>query len=1165
MDAQQLAQVEALCETLYTGVPSTNADGEPITLQEAQQRLLSLRTSAEYIPQCQYILDNSSSQYARLVATNSLTELITVHWNSFTIPQRIDIRNYVLGYLANNGPQLQDYVVTSLIKLVCRITKLGWFDDNVHRELADDVTKFLQATVDHCILGLKILNQLVDELNIPTLGRTLTQHRKTSVSFRDVCLLKVFQLGLTTLKQLQTRAISTCQCYQILLDPAGSTDLHSNDTHAMYLTITFLLSSFLRSFIQSIATAAEPRQEATMGEQALGLCVRCLSFDFIGTNPDESTEDVGTIQAPTSWRPLLSDPATTELMFEFYANTEPPRSSKAMEAIILMASVRRSIFPTDKDRGAFLARLINGIREMLSQQTGLQHQDNYHQFCRLLGRLKANYQLSELVKTDGYMEWLELAASFTVQSIRNWQYSTNSIHYLLSLWGRLVAAVPYVRPETGAQGHVQSLEKQVLTVVETYIDGMLGSVEAVLRSDGALENPLDDDGSLREQMDRLPVICRFQYAQVAQMILNKFDPLMSQYQDLIQRLGSNPTSSAPTDVQQTLAIIEGQLTWLTFIIGSVVGGHSWSSAHLGEGDETIDASLSRRALQLAQGIDYRLTASSGQGRADPMLEQALLFYFQNFRRVYMFMWDQMSGSSSSASSDSLSVGMIVAKLDSAPSSKQKIYQRMFEHLGMGDHTVVANIIVTKMGNNLKYWPDDNDITGKTLDLLHDMAGGYSSSKLLLNLETVRFLAMHHTEDHFPFLAIPSNARHRTTFHSTLTRLLLSPNGEDKLGLTFEQFLEPIVNTIGQLGLLSPNDLRSENCRRPLIGVFRDLRGITASLHNRKAYSSLFEILHPTHLPLLPKVADLWYDQTDVIISLLRFLQEFCHNKANRVNFDQSSPNGILLFRCTSEVVCAYGRRLLATPPPSSTDPEIYKKRYKGLSLSLLVLNSALGGNYVCFGVFELYNDRALESALDVALQMVLSVPMEDINAYPKLSKAYYSFVEILFRSHRKTVFALDTSIFMQIMTTVHDGLQSSDPSISSFCANTVDHMTTYYFNNSGKDKVPMHNLNKHIAAQPNLFSSLTATLFNLLLFGPPQNHWAVMRPMLSLMLASESSFAQYKDHLLSTQSPENQVALNEALTKLLADVNRSLDSANRDRFTQKLTAFRVATRGFLTL
>jgi exportin-7 len=206
MDTAQLVQVEALCETLYTGVPS-NIEGELVSRPAAQQRLLSLQSSADFIPQCQYILDHSNSQYARLVASNSLIELITVHWNNFTVPQRIDIRNYVLAYLANQGPGMQDFLVLSLIKLVCRITKLGWFDDPSHRELADDVTKFLQATVDHCILGMKILNQLVDELNIPTTGRTLTQHRKTSVSFRDVCLYKVFQMGLTTAKQLQSGSI----------------------------------------------------------------------------------------------------------------------------------------------------------------------------------------------------------------------------------------------------------------------------------------------------------------------------------------------------------------------------------------------------------------------------------------------------------------------------------------------------------------------------------------------------------------------------------------------------------------------------------------------------------------------------------------------------------------------------------------------------------------------------------------------------------------------------------------------------------------------------------------------------------------------------------------------------------------------------------------------
>lgn len=246
MDAQQLAQVESLCETLYTGTPCTGENGETIGRKEAESRLLSLQTSADFIPQCQYILDQSSSHYARLVASNSLTHLITTHWNNFTVPQRIDIRNYILAYLANQGPGLQNFVVTSLIKLVCRITKLGWFDDPTHRELADDVTKFLQATVDHCILGLKILNQLVDELNIPTSGRTLTQHRKTSVSFRDVCLFKVFQLGLTTLKQLQTRAIGKC-----------STVVQYSTLHALvhvHMETRILIIFFLFHHIRNVNT-----------------------------------------------------------------------------------------------------------------------------------------------------------------------------------------------------------------------------------------------------------------------------------------------------------------------------------------------------------------------------------------------------------------------------------------------------------------------------------------------------------------------------------------------------------------------------------------------------------------------------------------------------------------------------------------------------------------------------------------------------------------------------------------------------------------------------------------------------------------------------------------------------------------------------------------------
>jgi len=89
--------------------------------------------------------------------------------------------------------------------------------------------------------------------------------------------------------------------------------------------------------LQSNSISASNPQIESLGFQSLSLITRCLGFDFIGTNPDESNEDVGTIQIPISWRPLIMSKENMDCLFEFYKSTEPPRSSKAMEAIILLS------------------------------------------------------------------------------------------------------------------------------------------------------------------------------------------------------------------------------------------------------------------------------------------------------------------------------------------------------------------------------------------------------------------------------------------------------------------------------------------------------------------------------------------------------------------------------------------------------------------------------------------------------------------------------------------------------------------------------------------------------------------------------------------------------------------------------------------------------------
>lgn len=50
---------------------------------------------------------------------------------------------------------------------------------------------------------------------------------------------------------------------------------------------------------------------------------------------------------------------------------------------------------------------------------------------------------------------------------------------------------------------------------------------------------------------------------------------------------------------------------------------------------------------------------------------------------------------------------------------------------------------------------------------------------------------------------------------------------------------------------------------------------------------------------------------------------------------------------------------------------------------------ALCGNYVNFGVFEIYGDRALADALETAMRMALSIPLTDVLAYRKVSHVFW--------------------------------------------------------------------------------------------------------------------------------------------------------------------------------
>ena len=85
---------------------------------------------------------------------------------------------------------------------------------------------------------------------------------------------------------------------------------------------------------------------------------------------DEAAEELGTIQVPTSWRPLMEETAMPRLFFDVYHATSPPCSSSALEVLVLLASLRRSLFSSDEARQAFLSCMMRGTLRILQMHQG---------------------------------------------------------------------------------------------------------------------------------------------------------------------------------------------------------------------------------------------------------------------------------------------------------------------------------------------------------------------------------------------------------------------------------------------------------------------------------------------------------------------------------------------------------------------------------------------------------------------------------------------------------------------------------------------------------------------------------------------------------------------------------------------------------------------------
>uniref|UniRef100_A0A669PS72 RAN binding protein 17 n=1 Tax=Phasianus colchicus TaxID=9054 RepID=A0A669PS72_PHACC len=753
----------------------------------------------------------------------------------------------------------------------------------------------------------------------------------------------------------------------------------------------------------------------------LKLVLNCLNFDFIGNSANESADDLHTVQIAGSWKRIFLEPETSDLFFDLYHCLPPMLSQLVLSCLVQFASTRRSLF-SNPEHARYFGTLIKGAKQILENP----------RVSVCLFVILESYQLGELV-TD-YPEVIQPIANSTITGLRHWDSAPNSIHYLLTLWQRMVASVTFVKT---AEPHL--LDRYAAEITEAYVTSRLERVPVVVR-DG-LEDPLD--------------VSRCGCEKTCTLLGQLFDQNAQNYQKLFCSSSRN---------QLEITVQEGRLAWLVYFVGIFVGGilmHTITDEH-----DAMDGELSCWVFQLMPFLDAQLPQASNE-----KVELAILWFLDQFHKTYVGEQPQHTSKVTSA-------------------------------LKKGGNRVIKSLFfpICSSVTNLKYRGRCEPVISRTLQFLNDLSVEYPFL-VLVKTDAVKFMLQNHTRKHFPFLGFSDNysisdLQCQTMFYAALTHLLMVNLGEDEN--EFKNFM-----------LLLTVSFECDSDRM-LIGLARDLRGIAFALNTKTSYTMLFDWIYPTYISVLQKAIELWCQEPACATPILKLMAEFMQNRSRRLNFDGSSPNGILLFREASEMICTH-----------------------------------IGFN-ACFVVLELVQMSIF----------IINIYYFHFQQYRKLSQSYYPLLECLTQDHMDFITSLEPHVLVCILTSISGGLTALGKSCShtaeeEICCVSLDYIVTYLFKLLGYRAHPgnLRMISKALLIFPDrqtvgIFFQMMLIPMNTIVFEDCRNQQSVSGPLLGLL--NEKYFSELRATLINSQPGSKRQVLEQCFRNLMKGVEQNLSVENRD-------------------
>lgn len=355
-------------------------------------------------------------------------------------------------------------------------------------------------------------------------------------------------------------------------------------------------------------------------------------------------------------------------------------------------------------------------------------------------------------------------------------------------------------------------------------------------------------------------------------------------------------------------------------------------------------------------------------------------------------------------------------------------------------------------------------------------------------------------------------------------------------------------------------------------LFYILIGIMKSLHNSISFGYFFEWFYPEHMRLVQQTLRIYPEDVEIHKALLKFCSELTNNITHRLKLD--NINGFIIFKECCPIIADLLHiqenyvQNLGAPTSLSLYPEKVAQCYSLLKNTLQILVNTMTGNYVHFGVLDLYNDTCYVQISKMAFDRIFSLNMEDLPKYKTTEKMIYQFIHAFVKYHSELAFInYDLKRLLGILSMLKLGVSSETSDVIILCCNAVDELILFIVKERLKSKQKItvqQSITQFLAEGSRLLFEITEIFIRTMCYEDGDYMHAIANPLFSLTLLNKELFDRAKEPILAGEKLESaRTRLFEELHALFDEVNFTLDSGDRGKFTSNFAKFRTNIKGIV--